>query len=88
MYKPHLITLTVIAHRFFAKVVEILARYFARLDVSIDTFGLFSVRGIQIRLNGQRTLVSQTYSSRLIESSIGITIMIFKFNYIRFRNIS
>lgn len=46
--------------RFFAKVVEIIAKYIVHLDLSIDKFGLFAVQGIKIKLKGQRTLVSQT----------------------------
>ena len=47
--------------RFFAWLVEILARLIFGLDLSLDTFGLFSISGIVVNLKNGLKIVSGTF---------------------------
>lgn len=46
-------------YRFFAKVVEVIARCFVKLDLTIETFGFLSVIGIKIKLKNNNIIVSK-----------------------------
>ena len=46
--------------RFFAWLVELIARHVLRVDLSLGTFGPFSVHGIKVKLKGGKEIVSIT----------------------------